>query len=46
MNFDLADLVLFIISFLGVTGHLPQSLYGLVESLGRLAGVVVNKISK
>lgn len=46
MNFDLTDLVLFIISFLGLTGHLPQSLYGLVESLGRLADVVANKLSK
>lgn len=45
-TFDLTDFILFLFSFLGITGHLPQSVYGLVRSLERLAEIVSNKLAK
>ena len=38
-----SDCGLFFFSVLGLTGHLPQALYGLVVSLGNLADIAVKK---
>ena len=43
---EVTDLVLFIISFLGITGLLPQTVYTLMGSVGRLAEAVINKFLK
>ena len=42
---DIADLFLFIFSVLGLTGHLPQTLYGFVKAFGELARAVTEKIT-
>ncbi len=39
-------LILFVFALLGITGHLPQALYGFVRSIGILSEKFVNKISK
>jgi hypothetical protein len=36
-TFDTSDFLLFLLSILGLTGHLPQTLYGLVVSVGKFA---------
>ena len=36
-GFHLSDFILFLLSLLGLTGHLPQTLYGLVVSIGKFA---------
>ena len=36
-GFDLGDFILFLLSLLGLAGHLPQTLYGLVVSIGKFA---------
>ena len=36
-GFNLGDFILFLLSLLGLTGHLPQTLYGLVVSIGKFA---------
>ncbi|MBI5591355.1 MAG: hypothetical protein HY881_12820 [Deltaproteobacteria bacterium] len=46
MSLNISDFVLFFISFLGITGHLPQSLYGIVVSIGSLMNAATNKIVK
>lgn len=38
-------IILFILALLGITGHLPQALYGFVRSIGILTEKIVNKIS-
>ena len=42
----LSDVMLLLFGFLGVTGHLPQTLYGFVVSFGKLAESISNKIAK
>jgi len=42
---EIADVFLFIFSVLGLTGHLPQALYGFVKAFGELARVVTEKIA-
>lgn len=42
---DIADMILFIFSVLGLTGHLPQTLYGFVKAFGELARVTTEKIT-
>ena len=44
-GFNLGDIVLFIFSVMGLTGHLPQAFYGIVESFGALASAAAKKIS-
>lgn len=44
INIGWDDLILFILSLLGLTGHLPQVTYGLVESFGQLGKALANKI--
>lgn len=39
------DLLLFLLSFIGITGHLPMTAHGLVKSVGRLADAAEKKIS-
>ncbi len=41
----IADMILFIFSVLGLTGHLPQALYGFVKAFGELAKVATKKIT-
>lgn len=43
-DWNLSDFMLFLLSFLGITGLLPQSFYGLVESLERLAAAAINRL--
>jgi len=43
-NFDMSDFILFLFSILGLTGHLPQTLYGLVVSIGKFAEAGTSKI--
>jgi hypothetical protein len=43
--FGLGDFVLFLLSFLGVTGHLPQSMAGILESIGRIGETVTKKVA-
>ena len=38
------DLVLFLFGFVGITGHLPETAYGLVKSIGRLVDVAADRI--
>ncbi len=45
-NLDLSDFFLLVFSFLGITGLLPQSFYGVVGSLERLAEVVTGRLLK
>ena len=44
-SIDYIDLLLLLFGFLGITGHLPQSLYGFVKSFSKIAESVANKIS-
>lgn len=43
---QLLDLVLLLFGYLGVTGHIPQTLYGFVTSFGKIAESITNKITK
>jgi len=43
---ELIDILLLLFGFLGITGHLPQTLYGFVLSFGKVAESIVNKIAK
>ena len=43
--FGSGDFVLFLLSFLGVTGHLPQSMAGILESIGRIGETVTKKVA-
>lgn len=40
------DILLLLFGFLGITGHLPQTLYGLVSSFGKVAESIANRIAK
>lgn len=40
------DIILLLFGFLGITGHLPQTLYGFVSSFGKIAESITAKISK
>jgi hypothetical protein len=44
-DFSLADLLLFIFALLGLTGHLPQTICGLLGSFEKLGKAVAKKIS-
>lgn len=44
-GFNVTDLWLFIFSVIGLTGHLPQSTYGLVESFSKFANALAKKYS-
>jgi len=44
-DFSLGDFLLFIFALLGLTGHLPQVIYGFVESFGKLAEAAMKRIS-
>lgn len=44
-SFTGGDFLLFLMSFLGVTGHLPQAMAGLVSSIEKLAEAAAKKIS-
>jgi len=46
LEFDGSDFILFIISLLGLTGHLPQTLYGFVESFSKIAEKTTEKLLK
>ena len=41
----LIDILLLLFGFLGITGHLPQTLYGFVLSFGKVAESIANKIA-
>lgn len=43
-GFDTSDFMLFSLSILGLTGHLPQTLYGLVVSIGKFAEVGTSRL--
>lgn len=43
-GFTSGDVVLFIISLLGLTGHLPEVTYGLVRGFGELGKKVLEKL--
>ncbi|MBU2512157.1 hypothetical protein KJ966_12525 [bacterium] len=45
IDFSWSDLLLFILSILGLTGHLPQTLYGLVVSIGKFAEAGAAKVT-
>jgi hypothetical protein len=40
------DIFLFLVSLLGLTGHLPQSVYGTVESFSKIAEKATDKLIK
>ena len=42
---EIADMVLFIFSVLGLTGHLPQTLYGFVKAFGMLASAAADRLT-
>lgn len=44
-NLAFVDLILFIFSVLGLTGHLPQTLYGFVKAFGMLAREAAAKLT-
>jgi len=46
INFSGGDVLLFIGSLLGITGHLPQALLGFVESFSKIAEKATDKLSK
>jgi hypothetical protein len=41
--FGPGDFVLFLLSFLGATGHLPQSMAGILDSIGKIGGFLSQK---
>jgi len=43
-NIGIVDFVLFVLSLLGLTGHLPQTTYGLVVSIGKFAEAGTQKL--
>jgi len=45
-SLDLSDFFLLVFSFLGITGLLPQSFYGIVGSLEKLAEIVTGRLLK
>ena len=45
-GFGGSDFVLFILSLIGLTGHLPQALYGFVESFSKIAEKATEKLLK
>lgn len=45
-SLELGDIFLFVVSLLGLTGHLPQVTYGFIEGFAKLAEKAVEKISK
>lgn len=45
-GFTWGDFILFIISLLALTGHLPQSIYGLVEGFAEISKKATEKLVK
>ena len=45
-GFGGVDIALFILSLLGLTGHLPQVIYGIVEGFAEIAKRAIDKLSK
>lgn len=45
-DFSVGDVVLFVLSLLGLTGHLPQATYGLVAGLADIARKITTKVTK
>ena len=45
LAFGWSDLGLFVFAVIGITGHLPQALYGIVTAFGKLAESIANRIS-
>lgn len=41
---EITDMILFVFSVLGLTGHLPQTLYGFVKAFGELARITADKM--
>jgi hypothetical protein len=41
----LMDFLILFFTYLGLTGHLPQSIYGLVLSFAKLAESIVKKLT-
>ncbi|HBU69385.1 MAG TPA: hypothetical protein DEE98_03270 [Elusimicrobia bacterium] len=46
LNIGSTDFILIILTVLGLTGHLPESIYGLVISIKKLGEAVANRIIK
>ena len=44
-DFSGGDIVLFVLSLLGLTGHLPQAIYGLVEDLAEIVKKITAKVT-
>lgn len=42
----IGDIILFVVSLLGLTGHLPQVTYGLVEGFAEIAKKATDKLTK
>jgi|GEM_PF-2680371 len=45
-GFNGGDIILFVTSLLGLTGHLPQTIYGFVESFAEIAKKTIEKLLK
>lgn len=45
-GFTGGDIILFIVSLLGLTGHLPQTIYGFVESFAEITKKATEKLLK
>ncbi len=45
-GFTGGDIILFIVSLLGLTGHLPQTIYGFVESFAEITKRATEKLLK
>ena len=43
-GFTGGDIILFVISLLALTGHLPQVIYGVIQSLDKIAKAAIEKI--
>jgi len=46
LSFTSSNLILFLISLLGLTGHIPQTLYGLVVSIGKFEETGIEWLKK
>jgi len=44
-EFNWGDIILFMFSVIGLTGHLPQAFFGLVQAFGKLAEALASKVS-
>lgn len=44
-DLGIVDLILFLVAFLGLTGHLPQVLYTAIRSIERFVSLMIDKIT-